>query len=846
MPLEGIHVDDKLQFVEEPVEIMEREIKRLKRSRIPLVKVRWNSRRGPEFTWEREDSFKQKYPQLFTNRASSSTTRELPAKKLEEIQKLYEREQKWINDFVLMDYEVVKDSRKGKAEGSRKKTVARKRTGDDEVINVESLATKYPIVDWKTHVYRSHTSESEEMFGYIPPSEQRCRGFSRIQETSVINGSPHLHSIGGMEEDEDTLEKTQREARIENEFSNSTMQLVQSIDERRSFIQELERLPGNLEAYQTREELKGLQKDDLIKAMETRKYGGGIYRLTNMLPEWDRFVTAVKLNRGLETSNYDQLYAYLKQHEAYANENKIMLERYNQHAIDPLSFVSNILPQQYPTQSSAIPQSAYIPPVTHQPQFADNTQLDSEYFKDKMLLKQAQENGMVLDEEKLFFIAGGQANMFDDDVDEAPVQDLALNEDNTMFMENLLSADPIYDEAGPSYDSDILSEVQDHDNYLDNVGEYHEVHKMQNNVQQNYIVDSNAEYTSDSNIIPYEQYVKDNTEQVVQSNVSSVPNDALMMIINEMHEQAAQYVSANEQNKVVNASLTAELARYKEQVVIYEKKGKYALYNGHEIVKTNHAPVVVHDSEDTLEFAEITRKRMLEKVKIPLCVEKKAKIAQPDYSKENYLATFTLQRHLTPEQIFWSSDISKMTPKPISRMMVYLPNTPARLVPRVIPTKIQVKINLYTFIQLFSEFDKTCKKRITPCGLTEGERGFEQTKECYLTEVILFFKMHKEHFERVQTALIKEVKEMKEIFQQMEAEVDQNVVDKKSVEIERKNLLIENENLIVDCLSTELLYSVMNVVNTVSRFSKMPDAYTVEQARIVKLEAGISRLKHKI
>nr|GEZ52431.1 putative reverse transcriptase domain-containing protein [Tanacetum cinerariifolium] len=74
MPLEGIHVDDKLQFVEEPVEIMEQEIKKLKRSRIPLVKVWWNSRRGPEFTWEREDSFKQKYPQLFTSRASSSTT----------------------------------------------------------------------------------------------------------------------------------------------------------------------------------------------------------------------------------------------------------------------------------------------------------------------------------------------------------------------------------------------------------------------------------------------------------------------------------------------------------------------------------------------------------------------------------------------------------------------------------------------------------------------------------------------------------------------------------------------------------------------------------------------------
>nr|GEX16753.1 retrotransposon protein, putative, Ty3-gypsy subclass [Tanacetum cinerariifolium] len=73
MPLEGIYVDDMLQFVEEPVEIMEREIKRLKRSRIPLVKVRWNSRRGPEFTWEREDSFRKKYPHLFTNRVTSST-----------------------------------------------------------------------------------------------------------------------------------------------------------------------------------------------------------------------------------------------------------------------------------------------------------------------------------------------------------------------------------------------------------------------------------------------------------------------------------------------------------------------------------------------------------------------------------------------------------------------------------------------------------------------------------------------------------------------------------------------------------------------------------------------------
>ncbi|GKC65620.1 hypothetical protein Tco_1098218 [Tanacetum coccineum] len=71
--LDGLHFDDKLQFVEEPVEIIDREVKRLKRSRIPLVKVRWNSKRGPEFTWEREDQFRKKYPHLFTKTAPSSS-----------------------------------------------------------------------------------------------------------------------------------------------------------------------------------------------------------------------------------------------------------------------------------------------------------------------------------------------------------------------------------------------------------------------------------------------------------------------------------------------------------------------------------------------------------------------------------------------------------------------------------------------------------------------------------------------------------------------------------------------------------------------------------------------------
>ncbi|GJR35196.1 retrovirus-related pol polyprotein from transposon TNT 1-94 [Tanacetum coccineum] len=252
-------------------------------------------------------------------------------------------------------------------------------------------------------------------------------------------------------------------------------------------------------------------------------------------------MTEVKHNRGLKSSNYDQLYAYLKQHEVHANENNMILEKFSQPTSNPLALVSDASLHHYPPHSSTFPQAASQPP------FADTTQLDSRFTPTDNLIKiqkgrvvvqnvqgnqnrgqgnrgqgnnargvvavgnggvqnrgananqgqanpikcyncngighiarQSQENKVVLDEEQLLFIAGGQDNSFDDDVDEEPVQDLALNQDNifqadecdafdsdvdealtaqTMFMANLSSASPIYDEAGSSYDSDIISEV---------------------------------------------------------------------------------------------------------------------------------------------------------------------------------------------------------------------------------------------------------------------------------------------------------------------------------------------------------------------------------------------------
>ncbi|GKC29719.1 putative reverse transcriptase domain-containing protein [Tanacetum coccineum] len=72
IPMKELRLDDKLNFVEEPIKIMDREVKQLRQSRIPIVKVRWISKRGPEFMWEREDEFYAKYPHLFSNITSKS------------------------------------------------------------------------------------------------------------------------------------------------------------------------------------------------------------------------------------------------------------------------------------------------------------------------------------------------------------------------------------------------------------------------------------------------------------------------------------------------------------------------------------------------------------------------------------------------------------------------------------------------------------------------------------------------------------------------------------------------------------------------------------------------------
>ncbi|GJQ96843.1 hypothetical protein Tco_0007982 [Tanacetum coccineum] len=182
-----------------------------------------------------------------------------------------------------------------------------------------------------------------------------------------------------------------------------------------------------------------------------------------MLPEWGRFVTAVKLNKGLKDSNtFDQLVDRIED----------MVKRAHLSA----------------TTANGV---GHISKELHSTQAFYRT---SEYFKDKMFANEAQENGVVLDEEQLIVPSWW---------------------DRTMLLMKCVMMNWLH---------------------FDAICEHHEEHGMQDDVQPSYVVGSHSDYMSDSNMTSYDQYVKDNAVPVVQNNASMVPNDIYVMIDNDLHE----------------------------------------------------------------------------------------------------------------------------------------------------------------------------------------------------------------------------------------------------------------------------------------------------------------------
>ncbi|GJS80813.1 putative reverse transcriptase domain-containing protein [Tanacetum coccineum] len=292
VPLEGVHIDDTLQFVEEPVEIMEREIKRLKRSRIPLVKVRWNSRRGPEFTWEREDSFKKKYPHLFTKRASSSTTRELPAKvnKVRDLGVLH-----YVPSTVLVQAVAA-------TEGN---PAIQHHTTIETILNM-TPENKEHFLSEKEAIFLILAGIGDDIYSTVDAckiANEMWKAIERLQHGESLNVQDVKTNLFW-------------------EFRKFTSRDGESME---SYYSRFYKLMNEL----TRNNLQ-------VTTMQVN-----VQFLQQLQPEWSRFVTVVKQSKEIDTISYHTLFDILKQ---YQNEvNDIRAERIAKSA-NPLALLAAAQP----------------------------------------------------------------------------------------------------------------------------------------------------------------------------------------------------------------------------------------------------------------------------------------------------------------------------------------------------------------------------------------------------------------------------------------------------------------------------------------------------------------------
>ncbi|GJV07605.1 hypothetical protein Tco_1345261 [Tanacetum coccineum] len=285
-------------------------------------------------------------------------------------------------------------------------------------------------------------------------------------------------------------------------------------------------------------------------------------------------------------------------------------------------------------------------------------------------------------------------------------------------------------------------------------------------------------------------------------------------------------------NKVV----TELLQSYGQPVQTVPMLSKRPTFSTKDLHKSalGHRNPMVYDSEETLVQVEVSRIKMLKRMKDSLC---KVSSKPINYAKLNSLYdTFVPQKQLSREQVYWlpANEVASYNcnqSKPVTNFV------------RTRPAKSQVNTQLKMLKACFPEFDKVVKDRTTPSYITNGEWHFEHTKKCFVEEIIPFYEKLKTHVKGIEDNLFKEVSEYMKIFDELDKEYDQCVIDKKSLEIENKNLLIQNECLLAESVSKDIC-SVVLTSDIVVPMSVEPRSNCVEEhSRNLELEAEILKVK---
>ncbi|GJS27475.1 hypothetical protein Tco_0488095 [Tanacetum coccineum] len=264
------------------------------------------------------------------------------------------------------------------------------------------------------------------------------------------------------------------------------------------------------------------------------------------------------------------------------------------------------------------------------------------------------------------------------------------------------------------------------------------------------------------------------------------------------------------------------------------------LYDGSVIAK-EHAVISVTDDEEILILEEESRSKMLDKQNDPISIEKKITISPIDYSKlnkikEDFRKHFITKKELSVEQDFWLKH-SSLSETPV------MSHTPVRIeAPSELPKVSLVNESLKRLKYQLANFDKVVKKRLRYDAITAGYWGFEHTKKCFVTEIILFLKVLKDTFNAFDKTLLDEITEVQTVFNQMEAAVDQCSVDKNIFEIQIKQLRIDNDQLLNQIMSQKIVHIFANSMDILD----VKKSYVNNCNKCLELEIELFKKKYFI
>ncbi|GJV72149.1 retrovirus-related pol polyprotein from transposon TNT 1-94, partial [Tanacetum coccineum] len=522
------------------------------------------------------------------------------------------------------------------------------------------------------------------------------------------------------------------------------------------------------------------------------------------------------------------------------------------------------------------------------------------WYKEKAMLAEVQEARKILYEEQLAFLADPRIPA-DQAQTNIPHNAAFQTEDLDMYdsdCDDLSTAQAVLMANISNYGSDIISEVPNYETYLNDM-DNQSVYALQDFEQTPVMDFTDNEISSDSNIIPFHRLKKHKgictREKMIDSQMDDMIREklALKEQIDSLEQNLSKQIKEKEslfktfsvfkneskekENKYMENEIDLE-KKIKEldniickvgqsaqtvhmltkpqafydnthkqalgyQNPFYLKKAqrlKPTLYDG-VVLSNTHVAMPVIDDEETLILEEESRSKMSEKAKDPEVIAKKISHKPIDYEKLNSLTDdfekrFSPQQELSAEQAFWfhilnPSIESSYTPPVIVE------------VPSELPKVSLVNASLKKLKFHLTQFDSVVKKRTTPNALEEGEWGFEHTKTVFNNEIIPFLKSLKDIFNVFDKDLLNEITEVQTVFDQMEASVQQFLVDKKCLEIAKKEILLENDRLLQKIMSQDVLLTVINSMSWNNDSVNMEMQTCDSCEKCLNLDAELSKSK---